>query len=45
MTVLPIAPLLAEAIHEVFEDGSVTSCSTATPDPRARVAAARSGRT
>ena len=24
MTVLPIAPLLAEAIHEVFEDGSVT---------------------
>jgi ribose-phosphate pyrophosphokinase len=25
MTVLPIAPLLAEAIHQVFEDGSVTS--------------------
>ena len=25
MTVLPIAPLLAEAIHEVFDDGSVTS--------------------
>jgi ribose-phosphate pyrophosphokinase len=24
MTVLPIAPLLAEAIREVFEDGSVT---------------------
>jgi ribose-phosphate pyrophosphokinase len=25
MTVLSIAPLLARAIHEVFEDGSVTS--------------------
>jgi ribose-phosphate pyrophosphokinase len=25
MSVLPIAPLLARAIHEVFEDGSVTS--------------------
>ncbi len=25
LTVLPIAPLLAQAIHEVFEDGSVTS--------------------
>ena len=25
MTVLPIAPLLAEAIHQVFDDGSVTS--------------------
>jgi ribose-phosphate pyrophosphokinase len=25
MTVLPVAPLLAEAIHQVFEDGSVTS--------------------
>ncbi len=25
LTVLPIAPLLARAIHEVFEDGSVTS--------------------
>ncbi|MCD4549069.1 MULTISPECIES: ribose-phosphate diphosphokinase [unclassified Schaalia] len=25
LTVLPIAPLLATAIHEVFEDGSVTS--------------------
>jgi ribose-phosphate pyrophosphokinase len=25
MTVLPIAPLLAEAIHQVFADGSVTS--------------------
>ncbi|QBE49713.1 ribose-phosphate diphosphokinase [Leucobacter triazinivorans] len=25
LTVLPIAPLLAKAIHEVFEDGSVTS--------------------
>jgi ribose-phosphate pyrophosphokinase len=25
MTVRPIAPLLAEAIHQVFEDGSVTS--------------------
>jgi ribose-phosphate pyrophosphokinase len=25
MSVLPIAPLLAEAIHQVFEDGSVTS--------------------
>jgi ribose-phosphate pyrophosphokinase len=25
MTVLPIAPLLAEAIHQVFQDGSVTS--------------------
>ncbi len=25
MTVLSIAPLLAEAIHQVFEDGSVTS--------------------
>jgi ribose-phosphate pyrophosphokinase len=25
MTVLPIAPLLAEAIHQVFHDGSVTS--------------------
>jgi ribose-phosphate pyrophosphokinase len=25
LTILPIAPLLAKAIHEVFEDGSVTS--------------------
>ncbi|MFT4164546.1 MAG: ribose-phosphate diphosphokinase, partial [Microlunatus sp.] len=25
LTVLSIAPLLARAIHEVFEDGSVTS--------------------
>jgi ribose-phosphate pyrophosphokinase len=25
MSVLPIAPLLAEAIHQVFDDGSVTS--------------------
>ena len=25
LTVLPIAPLLARAIKEVFEDGSVTS--------------------
>jgi ribose-phosphate pyrophosphokinase len=25
MTVLPIAPLVAEAIHQVFDDGSVTS--------------------
>lgn len=25
LTVLPIAPVLAKAIHEVFEDGSVTS--------------------
>ena len=25
LTVLPIAPMLARAIHEVFEDGSVTS--------------------
>ncbi|WP_030148379.1 ribose-phosphate diphosphokinase [Mycetocola saprophilus] len=25
LTILPIAPLLARAIHEVFEDGSVTS--------------------
>ena len=25
LTILPIAPLLATAIHEVFEDGSVTS--------------------
>jgi len=25
MTVLSIAPLLAEAIHQVFDDGSVTS--------------------
>lgn len=25
LTVLPIAPLIAQAIHEVFEDGSVTS--------------------
>jgi len=25
LTVLSIAPLLAKAIHEVFEDGSVTS--------------------
>jgi ribose-phosphate pyrophosphokinase len=25
MSVLPIAPLLARAIHEVFDDGSVTS--------------------
>jgi len=25
LTVLPIAPLLARAIYEVFEDGSVTS--------------------
>jgi ribose-phosphate pyrophosphokinase len=25
MTVLPIAPLLARVIQEVFEDGSVTS--------------------
>ena len=25
LTVLPIAPLLARAIHEVFDDGSVTS--------------------
>ena len=24
LTILPIAPLLAKAIHEVFEDGSVT---------------------
>ena len=25
MTVLSIAPLLAEAVHQVFDDGSVTS--------------------
>jgi ribose-phosphate pyrophosphokinase len=25
LTILPIAPLLARAIHEVFDDGSVTS--------------------
>ena len=25
LTVLPIAPLIARAIHEVFSDGSVTS--------------------
>jgi ribose-phosphate pyrophosphokinase len=25
LTVLPIAPLIARAIREVFEDGSVTS--------------------
>src|SRR5690606_18214939 len=25
LTVLPIAPLIAKAIHEVFDDGSVTS--------------------
>jgi len=25
LTILPIAPLLARAIREVFEDGSVTS--------------------
>jgi len=25
LTVLPIAPLLARAIHEVFDEGSVTS--------------------
>ncbi len=25
LTVLPIAPLIARAIHEVFDDGSVTS--------------------
>ena len=25
MTVLSIAPLVARAIHEVFDDGSVTS--------------------
>ena len=25
LTILPIAPLLARAVHEVFEDGSVTS--------------------
>jgi len=25
LTILPIAPLIARAIHEVFEDGSVTS--------------------
>ena len=25
LTVLSIAPLIARAIHEVFEDGSVTS--------------------
>ena len=25
LTVLSIAPMLARAIHEVFEDGSVTS--------------------
>jgi ribose-phosphate pyrophosphokinase len=25
LTVLPIGPLIARAIHEVFEDGSVTS--------------------
>ena len=25
LTILPISPLLARAIHEVFEDGSVTS--------------------
>ena len=28
MTVLSIAPLLARAIREVFEDGSVTSLFT-----------------
>jgi ribose-phosphate pyrophosphokinase len=25
LTILPIAPLIARAIHEVFDDGSVTS--------------------
>ena len=30
LTVLSIAPLLARAIKEVFEDGSVTACSTGT---------------
>ncbi|TAL42705.1 MAG: ribose-phosphate diphosphokinase, partial [Salinibacterium sp.] len=25
LTILPIAPLIAQAIHEVFDDGSVTS--------------------
>lgn len=29
MTVLSIAPLIAQAIHEVFEDGSVTSLFSA----------------
>jgi ribose-phosphate pyrophosphokinase len=28
LTVLSIAPLIARAIHEVFEDGSVTSLFT-----------------
>jgi len=31
MTVLSIAPLLAQAIHEIFEDGSVTSLFNGTP--------------
>jgi ribose-phosphate pyrophosphokinase len=25
LTVLPIAPLIARAIHEVFDDGSISS--------------------
>ncbi len=32
LTVLPIAPLLATAIHEVFVDGSVTRLFDPTPD-------------
>jgi ribose-phosphate pyrophosphokinase len=38
LTVLPIAPLLATAIHEVFVDGSVTRLFDPTPNgetPRA----------
>ena len=31
LTVLPIAPLLATAIHEVFTDGSVTRLFDPTP--------------
>ena len=36
LTVLSIAPLISRAIREVFEDGSVTSCSTARPEPADR---------
>jgi ribose-phosphate pyrophosphokinase len=35
LTVLPIAPLLATAIHEVFVDGSVTRLFDPTPDGEA----------
>ena len=31
LTVLPIAPLIARAIQQVFEDGSVTSMFEVSP--------------